>query len=152
MRGITTKCIACESNLPDDSTYCPACGKKVEDIPFGTILVCAKCGAKNSRTERLCVACDADLDEPRKRRISNAFKGFECQICGVAGPAGSHYCRSCGASLRSSPGWQSFLGPEDSTHQHEIIRERQVIMIRCKYCGSLNGPEVQKCSSCGAQM
>ena len=145
----------CGSELPDDSTYCLACGKRignVDDIPFGTIIVCAKCGAKNSRTERWCVSCDADLDEAKKRHISHDFKGFECRVCGVTGPAGSFYCRNCGVSLRSAPGWETFLGPEDSTHQHEIIRERQVIMVRCKYCGTLNGPSAQNCSSCGAQM
>lgn len=149
------RCASCSSDMPDDSTYCQVCGKKIDgesDLPFGTIVVCPSCGAKNSRNERWCVSCDADLEEGKKKQISHDFKGFECKVCGVVGPAGSYYCRACGASLRTAPGWEAFLGPEDQSHQHEIIREHQVIMVRCRYCGTLNRPDAQHCSSCGAQM
>ena len=145
------KCRNCGSNLPEDSFYCLACGGKVGDeennvvsyvdLPFGTVLTCPKCGGKNSRTDRWCGYCDADLDYEKKQLATPTPSGPGCPVCGVSNPVGSQYCRKCGTSLTT-----------DSTHQHEIIRERQVVMIRCKYCGTLNGPTAQKCSSCGALM
>ena len=163
------KCGNCGSDLPDDSVYCMACGRKVDDeqrgavnyadLPFGTVIVCPKCGAKNSRTDRWCGSCDAELDGAKKQRASPAPKGPECPKCGASSLAGSSYCRKCGAPF--GPVHKDYLlkvngipipNPFGSPHTHEIIREHQVIMIRCKYCGTLNGPKEKHCSSCGAQM
>ena len=170
--GSPMKCGNCGSDLPEDSIYCLACGGRIGDeqvdvasyanLPFGTVLACPKCGARNSRTDRWCGSCDADLDEAKKQLASPGPRGSDCPKCAVSSPAGSNYCRKCGASLIPGPRDQPIgvtvelpflaLGSPQPTHQHEIIRERQVIMIRCKYCGTLNGPSAQKCSSCGAQM
>jgi len=164
------KCEKCGSDLPEDSIYCLVCGGRAGDeqsnvvnyaeLPFGTILECPKCGAKNSRTDRWCGSCDADLDVAKKLRASPAQRGPDCPKCGVISPEGSNYCRRCGAPFNPVPRDYSIvveamrlpISTSQPTHQHEIIRERQVIMIRCKYCGTLNGPTAQKCSSCGAQM
>jgi hypothetical protein len=32
----------------------------------------------------------------------------------------------------------------------EVIREREIVRIPCKYCGSLNENTAKKCSNCGA--
>jgi len=166
------KCAECGSDLPNDSVYCLVCGGKVGDeqnnvfsyanLPFGTVLVCPKCGEKNSRTDRWCRSCDTDLEYAKKQLASPTSMGPDCRVCGISSPEGSQYCRKCGASLSTGrtrePGGATVslpfptLGDSEPAHQHEIIRERQVIMIRCKYCGTLNGPSAQKCSSCGAQM
>ena len=179
--GSPMRCAHCGSDLLDDSIYCMVCGNKVgdeqkdvvsyADLPFGTILACPKCGGKNSRTDRWCRFCDADLDDAKKRYVSLTPSGSDCRVCGISSPAGSQYCRKCGASLKtglrrgatesklsialgdSGPTFPfPVLGDSQPAHQHEIVRERQVIMIRCRYCGTLNGPTAQKCSSCGAQM
>jgi ribosomal protein L40E len=162
------KCGHCGSDLPEDSIYCLACGRKVGDeqssvvsyatLPFGTTIACPKCGAKNSRTDRWCGSCDADLDYAKRQRTSTAPGGPNCPKCGVSSPADSWYCRKCGASLRPVPVDTTIslpsltVGDTETTHQHEIIVERQVIMVRCKYCGTLNGPTAVRCSSCGATM
>ena len=170
------KCGNCGSDLPEDSIYCLVCGRKAgdeqsnvvsyADLPFGTVIKCPKCGATNSRTDRWCGSCDAELETAKKVQAVPALSGPECPSCGVRGIAGSSYCRRCGASFSPVPKDQSTvlsvvfgdsepglaLGGVWPTHQREIIRERQVIMIRCKYCGTLNGPDAVKCSSCGAQM
>jgi uncharacterized membrane protein YvbJ len=163
------KCRYCGSELSEDSVFCPLCGGDIHgevggavsyaNMPFGTIVDCPRCGAKNSRTERFCVACDTDLEGAKKNLASPAITGPVCPTCGVRGMEDTKYCRRCGASFNPSPkghavsmgGIQVFGRPEQ-LHQHEIIKERQVIMIRCKYCGTLNGPSDRKCSSCGAQM
>ena len=90
----------------------------------------------------------------------------DCPKCGISSPAGTRYCRKCGASLMGEAvdgghSWGLTVGGGDvgleiglpfSSPQREIVRERQVIMIRCKYCGTLNGPNEKNCTSCGAQM
>lgn len=170
--GVRMKCAECGTDMPEDSIYCLVCSRKVGDqqsdvasyanVPFGAVLVCPKCGKKNSRTDRWCGSCDADLDEMKKRFASLGPRGPDCPTCGVSSPSGSQYCRKCGTSLTNAPRDQRkglaveqpflILGGSPPTQEREIIRERQVIMIRCKYCGTLNGPIAQKCSSCGAQM
>jgi uncharacterized membrane protein YvbJ len=165
------KCGGCGSDLLDDSVYCMVCGRIVgddqgsvvsyADLPFGTLLVCPECGAKNSRTDRWCGSCDADLEGVKKSRAMPLPKGPDCPKCGERNYENSNYCRRCGTSFvsvqmsypLSVDGVPTPMSPgSEAPHRHEIIRERQVIMVRCKYCGSLNGPDVQKCSSCGAQM
>jgi len=39
------------------------------DIPFDTIVVCPKCGARNMRTDRLCRSCENDLAEAKRAII-----------------------------------------------------------------------------------
>lgn len=166
------KCGSCGSELLEDSIYCNVCGKMVRggdsavvsyaDLPYGTVIVCPKCGAKNSRTDLWCGKCDADLDSVKKTRAMPAPKGPTCPKCGTRGYDNSNYCRRCGQSfvnIQTERSLGSVLGEtllgasfEQVAPQREIIRERQVIMVRCKYCGSLNGPDVQRCSSCGGQM
>jgi uncharacterized OB-fold protein len=154
------KCGKCGSELLDDSAFCMICGNNVgdehqvvsyADLPFGTIVVCPKCGAKNSRTDRWCGACDADLEVVKVAKTMAPPKGPVCPKCGDRNYENANYCRRCGTSFIVTERTFDEDGPEVQ-HQHEIIRERQVIMIRCRYCGTLNGPSVQKCSSCGAQM
>jgi ribosomal protein L40E len=147
------------------------CGARVGDeqfdvvdyaeVPFGTVITCPKCGAKNSRTDRWCGSCDADLDDVKRRDAAPSPKGPSCPRCRAVGLPGSNYCPKCGSSFNPAltEPVTLMVGPipiplwdREAPHQHEIIREKQVIMVRCKYCGTLNGPEAQKCSSCGAQM
>ena len=169
--GPGMKCGNCGSDLPEDSIYCMVCGRTVGDaqsgvanyssLPFGAIIRCPKCGAKNSRTDRWCGMCDADLEFAKKQSASPERSGPDCPRCGVKGFSGANYCSRCGAAFNpiASSLSLSVGGPDVDealfdapTHQHVIVRERQVIMIRCKYCGTLNGPEEKNCSSCGAQM
>ncbi len=150
------RCEKCGSDLPEDSNFCQVCREKVgdaqgvkasySDLPFGAIIVCPKCGAKNSRTDRWCGSCDADLEGAKKRAAAHAPSGPDCPACGVKNEAGASYCRKCGAEV------VPILWDSKPAKQREIIRERQVIMIRCKYCGTLNGPSEKNCTSCGAQM
>jgi len=166
------KCGSCGSELLEDSIYCMICGHRVgngqsdvvsyADLPFGTSVTCPECGARNSRTDRWCGRCDADLEAAKKTRAMPVPKGPECPNCGVVNHENSNYCRGCGQSFVNVQKTGAFgltlgdapdgFGLGRNAAQREIVRERQVIMVRCKYCGSLNGPNVQKCSSCGAQM
>jgi len=44
------------------------------DLPFGTIIICPECGAKNLRTDNVCRNCERNLDEAKKR-LREASKG-----------------------------------------------------------------------------
>ena len=39
-----------------------------------TIILCSKCGAKNSRTDIQCRRCDADLAEVKRRLVESMRK------------------------------------------------------------------------------
>lgn len=139
----TTKCKRCGSELLDDSVYCMDCGSRIADdaklgasyadLPFGTIVSCPKCGGSNFRTDQLCKQCDTDLTDVKRRLALQTSGGINCPECGMGNPSGSRYCRKCGAEMTTA-------------------ETRRPVIVRCKYCGTVNGPTAPKCSSCGATL
>lgn len=146
------KCPQCGFNLPDDSLFCLACGSRVgpsagvsyADVPFGTILICPGCGQKNMRTDRWCRKCDKDLTEAKRWVSVTEPKGIDCPQCNTTNPARSRYCRKCGYEI--APARQEVI------HEQEIIKEREIVLIKCPYCGNLSPQGTLKCSSCGGRL
>jgi len=61
------------------------------------------------------------------------------------------YCSKCGAPLAEGQRFCGSCGTEASPQTQTII-EREVVKVKCTYCGYLNDETDQSCKSCGAKL
>lgn len=61
------------------------------------------------------------------------------------------YCSKCGAPLLEGQKFCGSCGVEVSPPAQTGI-ERQVVKVKCRYCGYLNEDTVSTCKSCGAEL
>jgi len=68
------------------------------------------------------------------------------------GSAGSSwgYCKNCGAPLGPESRFCGKCGAEVGTAS--VVVEKQVVKVKCTYCGVLNDPTASVCESCGARL
>jgi predicted nucleic acid-binding Zn ribbon protein len=54
---INLKCVVCGNEIPDDSKFCPSCGKN----PKPETVMCSKCGQKIETGQKFCVSCGTSV-------------------------------------------------------------------------------------------
>lgn len=80
----TVKCPGCNSDVPENSKFCPECGAKIETLTENEI-ICPACGKKTSKG-KFCMECGASLIA-------------KCAKCGAELPTGAKFCLECGEKL-----------------------------------------------------
>lgn len=77
-----TECTECGASIPENSKFCPECGKKQG-------LTCPKCGASLKKGAKFCSECGEPLTKAEKT----------CE-CGAKLSADAKFCPECGKSVK----------------------------------------------------
>jgi len=67
-----------------------------------------------------------------------------CPNCGWIGTSADRYCRTCGSALGAAS-----QSPLKIRELRETVRE--VVKVRCRYCGALYDEVKDKCPNCGGR-
>jgi predicted amidophosphoribosyltransferase len=79
-----SRCPKCQSPLPVDAAFCPACGLQTRDV-------CWECGRPLDTEWRFCPSCGGDVLEPGV---------IPCPSCRASAAREHAYCPKCGTALR----------------------------------------------------
>ncbi len=84
-------CKHCNSNIPDDSVFCPSCGKKAEAQKNDPNLnICPNCGTELPKGSNFCTTCGTSI---------GVAQTPTCVACGAELAPGATFCTSCGAKV-----------------------------------------------------
>jgi predicted amidophosphoribosyltransferase len=144
------RCQHCNTEIPAQSVFCPACGKSVVNAPTDNTvqkIVCPNCKRPNDSDERYCSYCFYDLSKEKPQEMKVILKprkvdgvtltecvlvndkGTETQIvcpaCKALNDLDEKYCIKCGESLKS-----------------------EVTKKYCSVCGTENPPDAVFCVNC----
>lgn len=158
--------------------FCEYCGAPMTSLAES----CNACGRVPAPVKRTNTVGEYDSFEARERRRSLPPKlryeilhrdGYTCRYCGRKPPevelevdhiepvsqGGTDdpgnlmtSCRDCnrGKGIRSPLGGTTLAHPTVVVQRE--VREREIVKVKCRYCGSLNHDGAQKCNSCGANL
>lgn len=138
---ITTRCAYCGALIPENSRFCPECGKSV-----AVEKRCSQCGALLTGTEKFCSQCGAPVTPPTsapqtetaKPKLSEQHQPevvdfVKCPKCGALLPATAKTCDKCGYTLA-------------------YRMEKREGKRTCPTCGALVSDMVRVCPECGCRM
>lgn len=77
-------CPNCNSEVPENSKFCPECGTKIELLNENEV-ICPACGKKTAKG-KFCMECGASLIA-------------KCAKCGAELPSGAKFCLECGEKV-----------------------------------------------------
>ena len=60
------KCIHCDTDITQGTTFCPNCGKRYRDSADS--IVCKKCKTENTPESMFCAKCGTKLQKPKERK------------------------------------------------------------------------------------
>ena len=129
------KCPSCGSDIPDESRFCLKCGKEVS----------APRPAKqepppvDDSSEMFAMMCMAFAFMLFFFSLAPFFMGI--WVAGVA-------MLAIGVVLMLAGYRMIRVAKRD----HMAMLERKAVRIRCRYCGSLNEEDDERCASCGATL
>lgn len=131
------KCPSCSSDIPDESRFCLKCGKDVSAPPA----VASAPPPQDDGSEMFAMMCMAFAFMMFFFSLAPFFMGI--WVAGVA-------MLAVGVVLMLA-GYRMI---RVSKREHLAMAERKAtrIKLKCRYCGTLNDEDSEKCSSCGAAL
>jgi len=128
------KCPACSSDIPDESRFCLKCGKDLS--PPAPAAVPQQ---EDDDTSMFAMMCMAFAFMMFFFSLAPFFMGI--WIAGIA-------MLGVGVVLMLA-GYRMI---RVSKRERIAMAERRNIRVKCRYCGSLNGEDAERCHSCGASL
>jgi len=166
------------TSLGGAHAFCEYCG--AQWLGWGE--VCGSCGRRRSSSRMIggTPGSGSPVRELRRAPLPQKLRyevlrrdGFTCQYCGRKPPevelevdhidpvsAGgpdevSNLITSCKDCNRGKGADALFSGsrePRPRVIVQREVREREIVKVKCTYCGSLNDQTVTNCCSCGARL
>jgi uncharacterized membrane protein YvbJ len=124
------KCPSCGSDIPDESRFCLKCGKDL--APAAQL-------PKDDGSEMFAMMCMGIAFMMFFFSMAPFFMGI--WIAGVA-------MLGVGVVLMFA-GYKMIRA---SRRDHVAVVQRKFVRVRCRYCGSLNEEQDDRCESCGASL
>jgi len=83
--------------------------------------------------------------------------GYVTTLIGTPSTGSGGFCMKCGAALTVLDGrwWCNtcrIFPSQEPAPMREIIKEREVVMVSCRYCGARNPQISSFCTNCGAPL
>ena len=124
------KCPSCGSDIPDESRFCLKCGKEV---------IASAQLPEDDGSEMFAMMCMAFAFMMFFFSMAPFFLGI--WIAGVA-------MLGVGVVLM----FAGYRMIRSSRKDRAAMIQRKSVMVRCRYCGTLNVEHDDKCDSCGANL
>jgi RNA polymerase subunit RPABC4/transcription elongation factor Spt4 len=134
------KCPACKTQIPDDSTFCLSCGRPIKPEGIDMILPPEGSHTEDRATIYLMLA------------IMSLFFGLFLLIPGYFVGLGMMIPASILVVVGAVFLIARYYVLRRYAEQVEKLRKESAIRVRCRYCGSLNPQEDEKCIGCGAPL
>lgn len=90
------RCIHCRASLPENTTSCPACGKKTQDA------TCPQCLHIRTPDASFCKQCGYGFQSTPAPKHLTLSSHSTCPACHSAIPEGSLFCARCGLNLEAA--------------------------------------------------
>ncbi len=136
----TMICPACKTETADDSTFCPSCGRPLKAEGIDMILPPDGSHTEERATLYLMFA------------IMSLFFGLFLLIPGFLVGLGLLIPAIALCVVGAILLLVRYRILRQYAKKVEELRKESAIRVRCRYCGSLNTQEAQKCIGCGAPM
>jgi RNA polymerase subunit RPABC4/transcription elongation factor Spt4 len=134
------KCPACKSEIPDDSKFCLSCGRPIKPEGFDMILPPEGSHTQDRAMIYMMLA------------IMCLFFGLFLLIPGYFVGLGLMIPASILVVIGAVFLVARYYVLRHYAEHVEKLREESAIRVRCRYCGSLNPQEDEKCIGCGAPL
>lgn len=141
------RCESCGAKVPNDSSFCNACGsplKTDETVLDEGKIKCENCGAVLDKNMSFCTSCGQPLvtaavksnPEPKEEKSKNT-----CPSCGAVVNEDLNFCTSCGQALKKSD-------VSEVDIDFPAIQSTRV----CPLCGTVNDYDHAYCVNCGENL
>jgi hypothetical protein len=137
---IILKCPACKGEIPDNSTFCLSCGRPTKPEDVDMILPPAGSHTEDRATIYLMLA------------IMSLFFGLFLLIPGFFVGLGLIVPALILVVVGVAFLIARYFILKRYAQQVEKLRRESAIRVRCRYCGSLNPQDDEKCIGCGAPL
>jgi len=133
-------CPSCKADVPQDSTFCPSCGRPLKAEGVDDIVPPEGSNTEERATIYLLVA------------ITGLFFGCFLLIPGYFVGLGLLIPASCLVVVGLLFLYARHRVLRRYVKRVEQLRAEANIRVRCRYCGALNAGSARRCDSCGATL
>ncbi len=137
---MTATCPACKKEVPDDSTFCPSCGRPLKAEGLDMILPPEGSNTENRATMYMIMA------------IMFLFFGCFLMFPAIFVGVGMIIPAACLIVLGLVFVAMRYRVLRRYAKNVVSLRKEASVRVRCRYCGSLNPEPAEKCESCGATL